>query len=677
MRKINLAIALHFHQPIGNFDNIIERAYTMCYKPFLEFLSEYKQVKAMIHVSGCLFDYLEDNHPEMIKLIKDMVSRKQVELMGGGYYEPILTAIPEKDAIGQIKMMSKYIKNRFNVTPKGMWIAERVWQPDLVKTIYKAGIRYLILDDEHLLRSGVKPENMRGYFVTGRGKEKLAVFPSNKRLRYLIPFKLPQETIDYFKNVPSRKDGMLFTYGDDGEKFGEWPGTHKWVFEENWLRNFFNLLQGNKDWIELAHFSDYLKNNKPTGTLTIKQGSYEEMMEWSDGNWLNFLSKYPEADQMHKKMVYVSTKIKNVNKNTAQNKLKKLENAARQLYMGQCNCAYWHGVFGGLYLYHLRSAIYNHLIEADKIADNLLRGNKKDNTYIEQVDFDLDGKNEVIIENNEFSIYVEPAEGGIVKELDYRPFSFNLVNTLSRKREPYHQKILNSNQDLSGLKVATIHDDFRTVDPEFKNMLFYDRAGRYFLRSYFVKKGLTFEKFVASSYDELGDFSAGVYSSRVKDNMITLERGAEVSNVKVKLNKRIRIKSKHEIEFPFLVKVKEQVKLNALFGLEFNVTMPDLNSDRYQYCFDGKALGDLNSNGRGFPVESFGILDNLKELGIRFSFLKKPAKVWYFPVKTISQSERAYEQNYQCSCILFLWNLNFKASAEFKGNVNISFEARI
>lgn len=659
MNKVNFAIALHFHQPIGNFEHIFERAYGFCYSPFFELLSNYPEIKAMVHISGCLLDYLDKKHPEAIKLIKRMISRRQIEIMGGGYYEPIITALPDNDLSGQIGMMSDYIKQRFGSFARGMWVAERVWDPKYSGRLYSAGIRYIILDDEHLVRSGVKRENIQGYFLTGSGIDKIAVFPSSKQLRYLIPFKPIEELLSFFKNV-SRQKNILLTYGDDGEKFGEWPGTYAHVYDNKWLANFFDMLKENKHWIKTVHLSDFLKKNKPAAKLKIRQGSYEEMMEWSGGNWMNYLSKYPESNQMHKKMHYVSSKIEKLRQKAGKEDRKKIEGAVRELYKGECNCGYWHGVFGGLYLYHLRQGIYNHMIEAEKIIDSIVHKSDKSWLDIKKLDYDFDKKEEIIIENNDFSLYIDPDEGGVIKELDCRAVPVNLVNTLSRKKEPYHEKILNAAGMAPNADVATIHDDIRAINPAYKAMLIYDKTARYFFRSYFFEGELALDDFVAASYKEAGDFSTGAYEAKIDGKSVILKRESKASKRDIALTKKIQIAAGNKIKFSSLIANKGAAKLGTLFGLEFNITMPSLNAEKYCYVADGEDQGDLNTEGQTFEAESFGILDGSGELGIDFRFSKRPSAVLYFPVKTISQSERAYELNYQCSCMLFLWNAVLK-----------------
>ena len=104
------AMGLHFHQPVGNFPDVLEKAYQTCYKPFFDSLAEYPEIKATIHISGCLLDFFCETAPEFITKLSGLVKRGQVEMLGGGYYEPIFSAIPQCDRIGQIKTMSMVIR---------------------------------------------------------------------------------------------------------------------------------------------------------------------------------------------------------------------------------------------------------------------------------------------------------------------------------------------------------------------------------------------------------------------------------------------------------------------------------------------------------------------------------------------------------------------------------------
>ena len=203
-------------------------------------------------------------------------------------------------------------------------------------------------------------------------------------------------------------------FGDDGEKFGAWPETKKHVYDDGWLVRFFDLLVQHESWIQTTTPSEVLDKVPPVGKIYLPDGSYREMTEWvlpseqlseyvhvrrelehdprwpriarfvRGGFWRNFKVKYPEADEMYARMMMVSRRLESLVKEAgagdehvaggyasngeAVNR-ELVEQARRALYRGQCNCSYWHGAFGGIYLPHLRNAVYNQLIAADNLLD--------------------------------------------------------------------------------------------------------------------------------------------------------------------------------------------------------------------------------------------------------------------------------------------------------------------
>ena len=641
MDKTYFAIALHFHQPVGNFDEIFERVYERCYRPFLEYLPYYPDIKMTLHVSGSLMDYFLKSHPEIIELIKKLILNKQVEIIGGPYYEPILPAISERDIKGQIRLMSKSLKDIFNVRPRGMWVPERVWQPSLTKCLHKTGMRYSILDDTHLIKAGLKKEDTLGYFKTGGFFRNMAVFASDKKLRYLLPFKEPRESIEYIKNLSGKKRNPLFLYADDVEKFGEWPGTYDWVYKRGWLRLFFDTLMDNKAWLKTVKLSDYIKNEKPLARVNIPEASYDEMMEWSNGSWFNFLKKYPESKEMYDKMRYVSNKVKGFWGGLSKKGREAQHWANIELYKGECNCGYWHGDFGGLYMYHLRSAIYNHLIAAENIVDRA-RHKKKDWINLREIDFNNDGRNEFIAENHFISAYIDPKNGGVLTELDYRPICVNLIDTLSRKEEKYHK-------------------DIKESEPTLGKKLIYDKHERHCLRDYLFYKDIKKEDFTSSLYKDKAGLSSGEYTANKKKKGLMLKRNFNVSGAQFELSKDITFKDAHIIEVLYNIRGlgnSTSALRDFIFGVEFNLTMPFLDSGRYRYFSGANILGTLNKDGIARDTSSFEIRDSQKELAIRLGFSKKAGQVWYFPIETVSKSLTTYRANFQCSCIMPLWKLD-------------------
>ena len=153
------------------------------------------------------------------------------------------------------------------------------------------------------------------------------------------------------------------------------------------------------------------------------------------GFWRGFLAKYPESNNIQKRMLRTSRRFDELRVRMAGDE--RLEEAQRLLHEGQCNCAYWHGVFGGLYLNHLRTALYERLIAADREMD-AIAGYDARWVRSERTDFDGDGNDEAVLDTASLTAFFSPADGGTLFELDYKPKPFNFCNTLARREEAYH-----------------------------------------------------------------------------------------------------------------------------------------------------------------------------------------------------------------------------------------------
>ena len=41
------------------------------------------------------------------------MARRQIEIVGGGYYEPVLASLPERDRVGQLRRMADELERLF------------------------------------------------------------------------------------------------------------------------------------------------------------------------------------------------------------------------------------------------------------------------------------------------------------------------------------------------------------------------------------------------------------------------------------------------------------------------------------------------------------------------------------------------------------------------------------
>ena len=705
---IRLVFGVHNHQPVGNFDGVFQYAYEKCYLPFLETISKHPSMKFSFHTTGPLYRWIEANRPEWFELLKKLIDSGQAEILGGGFYEPILSTIPEEDRIGQIEKMSGYIKGKFNITPRGMWTAERIWEPTLPSIMARSGMIFTVLDDTHFRWAGLKDDDLYGYYITEDDGLPVLVFPISKFLRYSVPFKNPRETIDYLKKIYDQKGDVVVVYADDGEKFGVWPGTYNTCYNQRWLAKFFHLVAENLGWIKPVFFSEAIQEVPPIGRVYLPTSSYAEMGQWSlpadvfseyedmenrfkeeklwdrygylirGGFWRNFMSKYPEANNMHKKMLYVTYQIRDAaEKKTVGKKL--LSEAIDLKWQGQCNCPYWHGVFGGLYLNHLRHATYSRFIAAEKILES-----KKGKDFLEYevYDFDVDGKEEVILKNRFLSLYVAPHYGGSLFELDYKPASINLLDTMTRRREGYHGK-LTSASETDEEAGGSIHDRIEAKEKGLEKYLIYDWHRRASLLDHFFEKEVSLKQFASNDYSEKGDFVNQPFIAEVQKNddgklNLVMRRDGHVwiNNIwaPVFVGKNIVLKAGgSSFDVIYRIENRSESYLQSKFGVETAWSLLAGNSPDRFYHRNGTKLkpSQMVSTGITAGSDRIGLRDEAFKYDIT---IKADTRVdwWRFPIETVSLSESGFERNYQQSTVMAVIDLDLKPGESRDLVLNVS-----
>ncbi len=714
MKKIKFAFAIHNHQPIGNFEHVFEYAFSHSYLPFLEVLERHPGFKTSLHFSGILLEWIKEHHPEVMGKLRCMVEKGQVELLTGGYYEPVLAVIPDRDKIGQIQKLTGFLKEEFGAQPEGMWLAERIWEPHLPKPLSRAGVKYTIVDDSHFKYSGLSDMDLLGYYLTEEEGHLVALFSSSKFLRYSIPFKEPEETIKYFRQIASEEGETLIVYGDDGEKFGVWPKTYEHCFKDRWIERFLDQVERNRDWIEMVHLKDALNQLPPKGRVYLPTASYHEMMQWAlppsafaeyenlehllkeqnlyerfgifvrGGFWRNFLAKYPESNNMHKKMLQLSEEIKRIEDQKRKNRTK-LDQAKDFLWKGQCNCPYWHGVFGGLYLPHLRFAVYRNLIEAQKLVDGLTHNTK---TWVDHqvFDFDKDGRDELVVHTPVFGLYFSLSSGGSLFELDFKPKSTNVLDTLTRREEGYHRKLREQQekqQHRENEQVASIHDLVLAKEEGLEKFLTYDWYRRGSLIDHFLGEETKLEDFAACRYPEQGDFVNQPYRHKTektpKGFSVTLYRDgfAWVGDKRAPLTlaKKIILKpNRSELDISYLLVNNYPGRVNLWFGIELGFAIPgDEDEKRFCYVKEGEIKSkELAMIGNAARCREFGVKDELWGMDLNFK-LDRQSQLWRFPIYTVSLSEEGFEKVQQSLVLFPNWKLTLEPQERWEVKILNSF----
>ncbi|MFC1570387.1 alpha-amylase/4-alpha-glucanotransferase domain-containing protein [Candidatus Omnitrophota bacterium] len=658
MNKAKFAMAFHCNQPVFNFESEYETAYSKAYLPLMATLEDFPGIKASFHFSGSMIEWFEEKHPEYIDMMKRLLSRGQIELIGGGYFEPVMSLIPECDRMEQLRLNSGVISRVFDVEPEGAWCSERVWEPELADTFTSAGIKYTVLDDYHFYRAGLDEKKMFSPFSVEKDEESLAIFPSLTRLRYSMPFRVPEVTMDYFKRMYDERheEETSFFFADDGEKFGAWPHTYKHVHKKGWLRNFFSLLDANSDWLRTATYSEILSEASPEKIEDIPESSYAEMMEWSGGSFKNFLAKYPEAGRMHERMIFTSDIVKEaVSKEAEEGKDASLDEAKKELFKAQAGCAYWHGTFGGLYLPHLRAGVYKHLIKAKKLVEALFKEKPLPVRSLERDSGDLLAEN--VISNEHLDVFVSAANGGIIRELDCKATNTNLMNTISRIPEGYHDKLQKgyiwrmhkARKAILDGYFADIHDVLGVGERGLKKVLAYDDYQRgAFLTHVFEDK---YEwKDLERKRRSFDTFLKGKYTSR-------LEEGE---------NFMTRTFSRRDMVFPSTKKgtelevVKEiTVGTGPELRLHHRVTRHSGSHSALKYAVEFNFLiwdSSLMQKPKLFKTDGLLLKDRFSGRSIGLSW-EKDLKVFTYPVYAVNETEEGLKKTFQGVSVLITDNI--------------------
>jgi len=341
------------------------------------------------------------------------------------------------------------------------------------------------------------------------------------------------------------------------------------------------------------------------------------------------------------------------------------DKARTHLYRGQCNCPYWHGVFGGMYLPHLRSAVYSELVKADKISSDAT--NVEALTRDEQ-DFDFDGETEFKLANDRIALYLHPKRGGHLYEFDLRFANFNAADTFSRRYEAYHDKVARA--VVGDDAAASIHDRVLAKEAGLEKLLKYDAYLRESLVDHLSLEPLAPDDLRSGNPPSEAHFRDGRYEARPVNVLRGTERRLGVEMLRrgrwngavVQIAKRVILGNGADFEVQYSLELIESAKTGeaaveaeGFFGIEMNYNLLAGNAhDRYFFHEHSLNAGPLATEA-DFGVLSFaGVKDEWMNVALTLH-VSNPARFIVAPVKTVSQSEGGFESVYQSSTVLVQW----------------------
>jgi alpha-amylase len=383
--------------------------------------------------------------------------------------------------------------------------------------------------------------------------------------------------------------------------------------------------------------------------------------------------KYPEANEMYARMMQVSDRLEEARRDgiTGDN----IDSARQCLYRGQCNCSYWHGAFGGIYLPHLRNAVFNQFIAAENLLDKATQ-RLPHFAEITAGDYNLDARQEVRLSSDKLFAYFAPAQGGQMYELDVRTICHNLLATITRRPEAYHRKVLAGAHEGNG-SVASIHDRVVFKQADLDQRLQYDTHSRKSLLDHFWDNTVTLPALVRGEAEERGDFVHGIYEAKLRRGadrvQLLMTREGRVAGLPIKVTKGVSLEAgSPQLEITYLLEgLPADYPLH--FGVELNFAgLPSGADDRYFYRGRGERLGQLQTQLDLDDVRQLGLVDEWLGIDIQWTS-NQPASLWTYPIETVSQSEGGFELVHQSVAFVPHWLV--KGDAEGRWSVTMTVTA--
>jgi 4-alpha-glucanotransferase len=658
MKKVRLIFGSTNSQAVGITDEEFEQVYQRSYKPYLRALYNASEVPVTLHFSGHLLQWLERHHSEYTDVLSEMVSRKQCELLGGGFYDPVLTLIPRLDRLGQIENMTTYIRKRFGRRPRGAWITEHVWEPSLASTLKSSGIEYAFLDDHHFVAAGLHGEDLCRPCITEDQGKTIVVFPVCHEMRSISRHGTPEEVIAYLKKHRNADDSQVLSLIDRGEQYGDDETVDRPAMRNVWLGQFVELLQENRDWIDIVLPATIVKEPRARARAYFHTASYKDIVggngngataENGDrivGHFRQFLAQYAESNQMYAKMQYTHVLVNQIRGD------KYRKQAAREeLWRGQCHNAYWNSHRGGIFRNRLRKQVYHALIEAEKKT----RERGIFIPSIVKIDFDMDGLEEYLYQGQDLNAYVHQC-GGVMFELDHLQTCWNYLDTLARRMP--------------------------RQSPGTAPQEGYDRYSRQAFLDHFLTRELSLAEFSSGTYEQLGSFVAQNYVPvRVKrdSHVIAFEVEGVVhaggAECLVGLHKQYRFK-RGIVEVDYTVELLAGEQLAVCFAPELNFAFLSSEGDVLRLLWraaEGE-LSEMSEESVELPATQELRMEDLHNGTALNVQLDRDIPVWTMPVRTVHHVDGEERSEYQSTSVIPRFLLELKPGESFSTCVRLKLE---
>ena len=657
--------------PIGIMPDEMEETYQNYYRPLLKALYAHPQIHLVLFFSGNLLKWLEKHHGEFFDVLVEMVKRRQLEILGGGYYAPMLNLISKQDSIGQIELLTTYLRRNFGRRPRGCWITEQIWEPFMPSTLKSAGMDYVFLNEYHFWKAGFEERDFYTPCITEDQGKTVMVFPMVHDVYQNFWQMTPDEIRKKITDVKSGRDDQVISLihtMHHNEKDATDIETHL----ENILSCLDELLAAKK--IDTILPSRYLRKNQRFSRGYFPATSFDEMQAYGSsddfGNYLHRkgtltsgmgrtgyyygnlfrqnLSRYNEVNLMYAKMQFVQSLTTQIRGDIYRRKA-----AREELWRGQSNAPFWHGERGGVYENNYRKEIYAALIRSEKLT----REQGIFAPSILSLDFDMDGLDEFLYQGNQINAYIH-SMGGILFELDFLPSPWNYLDTMGRYPEVYH----GSGQEAQG----------------------YDAYPRKSFVDHFLQPDVTIEHFTRMIWEGGCDFANTRYD--IKGTTGAMKKKLEIplfaegilrqNAQRVSLEKTYSF-SRRTIQVQYCITNTNESELHTIFSPEINLSFVSNNVKHLRFYSSSQKNKKVETDLSALELESISQVifeDQFNKVRIEVLF-SPDTNCWSLPLNTEHLNRNHWQETYQASTLLPRWTLHLGPGEEHHCTVNISMKS--
>ena len=418
MQGTKVILGTYNTMPDGASGKVFELTYQRSWRPFLSSLYKFQNISAVLYYSGIVLQWIEENHPEFLLLLEEMAGRKQIELLGGGYFNPLFPILQPSDKVGQIEMLTTYLRKAFGRRPSGGWLYEYSWDSGLPVIFRNSGLSYSFLPSEILAEGGFIEDGRYAPLVTEDQRKLLYIFPVfdlDQTFGQPLPFESALERL-----MAQYPECPLYTMMVDGHSVpGMWEvsglESPDVMFEKS-----FAWFQKNCLDIETLSAQSYVRSLK-SGKLFYLSSCCSTRLGTGFGNSAGETSlrctsslakqlilKNPFSKHLYDKMYHVHTLMTLLRGDKARKK-----SAQEDLWRAQNGEAYWEGAVGGVRRPEARINAYKALIEAEKATR--IHGSFSPGIVID--DIDCDAEKEILYQAADMNCYIH-AKGAAMFELD-------------------------------------------------------------------------------------------------------------------------------------------------------------------------------------------------------------------------------------------------------------------